>query len=135
MKFCDKNITLTKSMAKTPAWENDDVRKSYRWFQCVVSWAWLQFWYQKQVISVCERNQKMGKMTFRVVIAILVVLLLYYVGRPLYWKISATVHDIRHNKQTVSGGISSQLSLSLQSLVQSDTLIVEKKKKNLILLC
>ncbi|KAH0725818.1 hypothetical protein KY290_001647 [Solanum tuberosum] len=48
----------------------------------------------------------MGKMTFRVVIAILVVLLLYYVGRPLYWKISATVHDIRHNKQTVSGGFS-----------------------------
>ncbi|XP_055818192.1 uncharacterized protein LOC129887215 isoform X3 [Solanum dulcamara] len=48
----------------------------------------------------------MGKMTFRIVIGILVVLLLYYVGRPLYWKISATVHDIRHNKQTVSGGFS-----------------------------
>ncbi|MCE0481728.1 hypothetical protein HAX54_039709 [Datura stramonium] len=47
-----------------------------------------------------------AKMTFRVVIGILVVSLLYYVGRPLYWKISATVHDIRQNKQTVSGGFS-----------------------------
>ncbi|KAI9115079.1 hypothetical protein K1719_014092 [Acacia pycnantha] len=27
-------------------------------------------------------------------------------GRPLYWKISATIHDIRHNKQTVREGLS-----------------------------
>ncbi|GMN46520.1 hypothetical protein TIFTF001_015688 [Ficus carica] len=42
-----------------------------------------------------------AKVTFRVVMAVLVVLLFFYVGRPLYWKISATVHDIRQNKQTV----------------------------------
>nr|GLL43759.1 uncharacterized protein LOC109176218 isoform X2 [Ipomoea trifida] len=47
-----------------------------------------------------------SRITFRLVLAILIILALYYVGRPLYWKISATVHDIRHNKQTVSGGFS-----------------------------
>ncbi|XP_019181219.1 PREDICTED: uncharacterized protein LOC109176218 isoform X1 [Ipomoea nil] len=47
-----------------------------------------------------------SRLTFRVLLGILVILALYYVGRPLYWKISATVHDIRHNKQTVSGGFS-----------------------------
>nr|GMD79050.1 uncharacterized protein LOC109176218 isoform X1 [Ipomoea batatas] len=41
-----------------------------------------------------------SRITFRLVLAILIILALYYVGRPLYWKISATVHDIRHNKQT-----------------------------------
>nr|XP_009788959.1 PREDICTED: uncharacterized protein LOC104236677 [Nicotiana sylvestris] len=47
-----------------------------------------------------------AKIAFRIVIGILLLLLLYYVGRPLYWKISATVHDIRHHKQTVSAGFS-----------------------------
>ncbi|KAL3505810.1 hypothetical protein ACH5RR_031192 [Cinchona calisaya] len=47
-----------------------------------------------------------AKLIFRIVLATLLLLLLFYVGRPLYWKISATVHDIRANKQTVSGGIS-----------------------------
>ncbi|KAH6755510.1 Low-density receptor-like protein [Perilla frutescens var. hirtella] len=47
-----------------------------------------------------------AKLTFRLLLVAAVALMLFYVGRPLYWKISATVHDIRHNKQTVSGGIS-----------------------------
>ncbi|CAI9087403.1 OLC1v1021460C1 [Oldenlandia corymbosa var. corymbosa] len=47
-----------------------------------------------------------AKLIFRLVLCTLFLLLLFYVGRPLYWKISATFHDIRANKQTVSGGIS-----------------------------
>ncbi|EOY06347.1 hypothetical protein QUC31_016329 [Theobroma cacao] len=47
-----------------------------------------------------------AKIAFRTVIGVLLLLALFYVGRPLYWKISATVHDIRHNKQTVQQGIS-----------------------------
>ncbi|XP_047979489.1 uncharacterized protein LOC125221413 [Salvia hispanica] len=47
-----------------------------------------------------------AKLTFRFLLVAVLALILFYVGRPLYWKISATVHDIRHNKQTVSGGIS-----------------------------
>lgn len=35
---------------------------------------------------------------------VILLLVLFYVGRPLYWKISATVHDIRQNKQTVKEG-------------------------------
>lgn len=45
-----------------------------------------------------------ARASFRIVLAVVVVLVLFYVGRPLYWKISATVHDIRHNKQTVKQG-------------------------------
>ncbi|KAJ9700147.1 hypothetical protein PVL29_005801 [Vitis rotundifolia] len=47
-----------------------------------------------------------ARVSFRVIVAILLILLLFYVGRPLYWKISATVHEIRQNKQTVKQGIS-----------------------------
>lgn len=47
-----------------------------------------------------------ARLAFRIAVAALLLMLLFYVGRPLYWKISATVHDIRANKQTVSGGIS-----------------------------
>ncbi|CAE6109293.1 unnamed protein product [Arabidopsis arenosa] len=39
-------------------------------------------------------------------IMISLMVVLFYVGRPLYWKISATIHDIRHNKQSVREGIS-----------------------------
>lgn len=41
---------------------------------------------------------------FRIVIMIGLMVVLFYVGRPLYWKISATIHDIRHNKQSVREG-------------------------------
>ncbi|KAK3039038.1 hypothetical protein RJ639_027523 [Escallonia herrerae] len=47
-----------------------------------------------------------ARVTFRIVLAIIAILLVFYAGRPLYWKISATIHDIRQNKQTVRGGIS-----------------------------
>uniref|UniRef100_M4CDA9 Uncharacterized protein n=1 Tax=Brassica campestris TaxID=3711 RepID=M4CDA9_BRACM len=36
---------------------------------------------------------------FRIVILITLMVVLFYVCRPLYWKISATIHDIRHNNQ------------------------------------
>lgn len=58
----------------------------------------------------------MAKVSFRVVLAILVVLILFYVGRPLYWKISATVHEIRENRQTVKEGLS-QIVLEAQKSV------------------
>ncbi|GAB4843522.1 hypothetical protein Ancab_013484 [Ancistrocladus abbreviatus] len=54
-----------------------------------------------------------AKITFRVVLGVLLITILFYVGRPLYWKISATVHDIRANKRTVSEGIS-QIVLEAQ---------------------
>ncbi|KAE8686751.1 hypothetical protein F3Y22_tig00111028pilonHSYRG00058 [Hibiscus syriacus] len=44
---------------------------------------------------------QISKLALRIVLVALLLLALFYVGRPLYWKISATVHDIRHNKQTV----------------------------------
>ncbi|KAI3501678.1 hypothetical protein L1887_29632 [Cichorium endivia] len=47
-----------------------------------------------------------ARVTFRTILAVFLFLFLFYVGRPLYWKISATVHDIQQNKQTVSGGFS-----------------------------
>ncbi|KAL0735551.1 hypothetical protein Bca4012_011761 [Brassica carinata] len=43
-------------------------------------------------------------MWFRIVILITLMVVLFYVCRPLYWKISATIHDIRHNKQSVREG-------------------------------
>ncbi|KAG6764796.1 hypothetical protein POTOM_032283 [Populus tomentosa] len=46
------------------------------------------------------------RVIFRVVVGILAILVLFYVGRPLYWKISATVQEIRENKRTVKQGIS-----------------------------
>ncbi|XP_030973560.1 uncharacterized protein LOC115993733 isoform X2 [Quercus lobata] len=57
-----------------------------------------------------------AKVSFRIVMVILLLLVLFYVGRPLYWKISATVHDIRHNKQTVKQGLS-QIVLEAQKSV------------------
>ncbi|GMI64596.1 hypothetical protein like AT5G18850 [Hibiscus trionum] len=57
-----------------------------------------------------------SKLVFRIVMAALLLLALFYVGRPLYWKISATVHDIRHNKQTVQEGLS-QIVLAAQKSV------------------
>ncbi|CAA2991515.1 Low-density receptor [Olea europaea subsp. europaea] len=57
-----------------------------------------------------------ARLAFRLVVVVLMLLTLYYVGRPLYWKISATIHDIRKNKQTVSGGIS-QILLEAQNSV------------------
>lgn len=66
--------------------------------------------------SLWKRDPKMEKITSRVVVGILVVLLLYYVGRPLYWKISVIVQDIRHNKQSVSEGFSQIIQATQNSI-------------------
>ncbi|KAL2339098.1 hypothetical protein Fmac_013544 [Flemingia macrophylla] len=57
-----------------------------------------------------------SRIVFRIAMAVLLLLLLFYIGRPLYWKISATVHDIRNNKQTVRQGIS-QIVMEAQKSV------------------
>lgn len=61
------------------------------------------------------------RISFRILILIALMVLLFYVGRPLYWKISATIHDIRHNKQSVREGntLSLLLILSYLSLLRS----------------
>ncbi|EYU43867.1 hypothetical protein ABFS82_07G022300 [Erythranthe guttata] len=73
-----------------------------------------------------------ARLTFRILLAAAAVLLLFYVGRPLYWKISATVHDIRHNKQTVSGGISQIVQEAQRSVGwyhdESDSGLSENKR-------
>ncbi|PIN03739.1 hypothetical protein CDL12_23731 [Handroanthus impetiginosus] len=75
-----------------------------------------------------------ARLTFRLLLAAVVVLILFYVGRPLYWKISATVHDIRHNKQTVSGGISQIVQEAQRSVGwfhdESDSGVSETKKSS-----
>ncbi|WVZ09924.1 hypothetical protein V8G54_014454 [Vigna mungo] len=45
-----------------------------------------------------------SRIVFRTAAVALLLLLVFYISRPLYWKISATVHDIRNNKQTVRQG-------------------------------
>ncbi|KAK9086614.1 hypothetical protein Syun_029009 [Stephania yunnanensis] len=47
-----------------------------------------------------------ARVPIRVAFALLIVLAIFYVGRPLYWKLSATVHEIREKKTTVKEGIS-----------------------------
>ncbi|XP_020227624.1 uncharacterized protein LOC109808870 [Cajanus cajan] len=57
-----------------------------------------------------------SRFVFRIAMVVLLLLLLFYIGRPLYWKISATVHDIRNNKQTVRQGLS-QIVMEAQKSV------------------
>ncbi|KAI4345513.1 hypothetical protein L6164_012628 [Bauhinia variegata] len=57
-----------------------------------------------------------SRIAFRVLMVALVLLVLFYIGRPLYWKISATIHDIRQNKQTVREGLS-QIVMEAQKSV------------------
>ncbi|CAK8563610.1 unnamed protein product [Lathyrus sativus] len=57
-----------------------------------------------------------SRMVFRIMLVTLLLLLLFYIGRPLYWKISATVHDIRNNKQTVRQGLSQIVIQAQKSL-------------------
>ncbi|KAI4304121.1 hypothetical protein MLD38_039675 [Melastoma candidum] len=47
-----------------------------------------------------------ARVSFRIAMVVLVLFVLFYVGRPLYWKISATVHEIRQNKRSVKQGLS-----------------------------
>ncbi|TKY54095.1 hypothetical protein E2542_SST18501 [Spatholobus suberectus] len=77
-----------------------------------------------------------SRIVFRVVIVALLLLVLFYVGRPLYWKISATVHDIRSNKQTVRQGLS-QIVMEAQKSVgwyhdESDSGVRANNRKLLI---
>ncbi|KAF2535434.1 hypothetical protein F2Q68_00022408 [Brassica cretica] len=41
------------------------------------------------------------RLWLRIVILFTLMVLLFYVCRPLYWKLSATIHDINHNKKSV----------------------------------
>ncbi|KAK8671059.1 hypothetical protein V6N13_037668 [Hibiscus sabdariffa] len=74
-----------------------------------------------------------SKITFRIVIALLLLLALFYVGRPLYWKLSATIHDIRHNKQTVQQGLSQIMQEAQKSVGwfhdESDSGVHENPRK------
>lgn len=45
-----------------------------------------------------------ARIALRVFFAAALLLAAYYIGRPLYWKISATVHEIRERRQTVRQG-------------------------------
>ncbi|KAK9146804.1 hypothetical protein Sjap_006707 [Stephania japonica] len=47
-----------------------------------------------------------ARVPIRLAFALLVILAIFYIGRPLYWKLSATVHEIREKKTTVKEGIS-----------------------------
>ncbi|XP_042517362.1 uncharacterized protein LOC122091461 [Macadamia integrifolia] len=47
-----------------------------------------------------------AKVSCRAVSVILLLVVAFYVGRPLYWKLSATIHEIREKRQTVKEGIS-----------------------------
>ncbi|WJX96079.1 hypothetical protein P8452_77327 [Trifolium repens] len=57
-----------------------------------------------------------SRIIFRILMLTLLLLVLFYTARPLYWKISATVHDIRNNKQTVRQGLS-QIVIEAQKSV------------------
>ncbi|KAI3890486.1 hypothetical protein MKX03_025028 [Papaver bracteatum] len=46
------------------------------------------------------------RISVRVFFILLLLAVIFYTGRPLYWKISATIHEIRENRQTVKQGIS-----------------------------
>ncbi|XP_057417643.1 uncharacterized protein LOC130711887 [Lotus japonicus] len=77
-----------------------------------------------------------SRIAFRIVMVSLLLLVLFYIGRPLYWKISATVHDIRNNKQTVRQGLS-QIVLEAQKSVgwyhdESDSGVRAKSRKLLL---
>lgn len=67
--------------------------------------------YSKKVMASPSSSLK-TRIWFRTVILISLTVVLFYVGRPLYWKISATIHDIRHNKQSVREGKTQSLSIS-----------------------
>ncbi|KAJ0979690.1 hypothetical protein J5N97_015164 [Dioscorea zingiberensis] len=48
-----------------------------------------------------------ARVSFKLGLAVLLLLLAgFFVGRPLYWKLSATIHEICEKRQTVQQGIS-----------------------------
>ncbi|KAK1551694.1 hypothetical protein Q3G72_002983 [Acer saccharum] len=66
----------------------------------------LQVYPRMRIRETKMATSSTARLSFRLAMAVIVILVLFYVGRPLYWKISATVHEIRQNKQTVKQGIS-----------------------------
>ncbi|KAJ7980184.1 Low-density receptor-like protein [Quillaja saponaria] len=74
-----------------------------------------------------------ARVTFRIVMVLLILLVLFYVGRPLYWKISSTVHEISENRQSVREGFS-QIVVEAQKSVgwyqdESDSGVRSKNRK------
>ncbi|KAG1327761.1 Low-density receptor-like protein [Cocos nucifera] len=57
-----------------------------------------------------------ARVSLRVAAIVAILLVAFYVGRPLYWKLSATIHEIREKRQTVREGIS-QFVLEAQRTV------------------
>ncbi|XP_073108709.1 uncharacterized protein [Elaeis guineensis] len=57
-----------------------------------------------------------ARVSLRVAAIVAILLVAFYVGRPLYWKLSATIHEIREKRQTVKEGIS-QFVLEAQRTV------------------
>lgn len=114
-RFCDQSSYLVRIQPKILSQKGKTI------FSCTPN---------KQISkenSSEEERRKMAsstaKITFRIVMAVIVLLLFFYVGRPLYWKISATVHDIRQNKQTVKEGqIPLHIFLLPQKLKQKRTI-------------
>lgn len=45
-----------------------------------------------------------ARLSLRLAAALLLLLAAFYIGRPLYWKLAATIHEIRQNRQSVKQG-------------------------------
>ncbi|XP_058083362.1 uncharacterized protein LOC131231246 [Magnolia sinica] len=46
------------------------------------------------------------RVSLRIALALFLLFVAFYVGRPLYWKLSATIHEIREKRQSVKQGLS-----------------------------
>ncbi|XP_065030868.1 uncharacterized protein LOC135583473 [Musa acuminata AAA Group] len=57
-----------------------------------------------------------ARVWLRLAVAFLFLLAAFYVGRPLYWKLSATIHEVREKRKSVRDGIS-QFVLEAQKSV------------------
>ncbi|THU55953.1 hypothetical protein C4D60_Mb11t12090 [Musa balbisiana] len=45
-----------------------------------------------------------ARVWLRLAVAFLFLLAAFYVGRPLYWKLSATIHEVREKRKSVKDG-------------------------------
>nr|ABK23943.1 unknown [Picea sitchensis] len=77
-----------------------------------------------------------SRVGLRLALVVLICVLAFYVGRPLYWKLSATLHEVReknYDPQAMKEGIS-QLVYSAQRSVgwfhdESDAGVIEQPAK------
>lgn len=69
--------------------------------------------YKEEMVSSTSR------VLFRLILGLLILLTAFYIGRPLYWKISATIHEIQENRTTIKQGLCLSLSLFLFQFVCS----------------